>query len=212
MKNVVTLCAVVTAFSIALVQGGISARADSPITVTYTATGYAGNWTYDFTLTNNLAPNVNNYDLFIAGPVPLAWAGSPSGPAIGSYSPSLWDYHQNFGPYPYVNNNVDLFNVEFAYISSPNLYSGLPGGNSQSGFEVVDNSLAPETTLAFDVASNLGNGQFFAGQLGTAGIYGTATLTSVSTVPLPAALPLFGVAVAGFVAWGRRRAKMHVAA
>ena len=42
---------------------------------------------------------------------------------------------------------------------------------------------------------------------GNENIGATLLSVNVSPVPLPAALPLFGVAVAGFAAWGRKRAK-----
>lgn len=46
---------------------------------------------------------------------------------------------------------------------------------------------------------------------GNENIGATLLGVNVSAVPLPAALPLFGAAVMGFAAWGRRRAKKAVA-
>lgn len=87
------------------------------------------------------------------------------------------------------NSNLDIYNSANVLTS---VYSNANLGNNSGPGVVVDitSDVAFKTAV---LSTNQGTGGFEIG--------------GVSAVPLPAALPLFGVALAGFAAYGRRRRK-----
>ena len=80
------------------------------------------------------------------------------------------------------------------------------GGNGDAGPLVFSVTSASGITLA-DFVGNAGGYYFAADVLGTNGGTGSVAALGVSTVPLPAALPLFLTAVVGAAGYGARRRK-----
>lgn len=106
----------------------------------------------------------------------------------------------NVGP-----SNINAFAFQFSSYWTP---------TSFNGFSVTDLS-NPLPNFTVDGATNMagltnanlsvsGNTLFVNWQ-GLPFDSGTNVQLDVSAVPLPAALPLFGIAVAGIAAWGRKR-------
>ena len=170
-----------------------SALAQRMPTATYTATGSAGAWDLEFTLTNNLLPGEG--DLYFFGVL------LDSGRQILS-TPTGWDSerfrnwsNQSYGGSDTMYNNIWL-----------NLYSRpddiLPGG-SKSGFVARSNSAAAPTSLQFFsfAADGIYQGHSNYSNYWNPGFEGTATLVNTS-VPEPST---FGVLGIGIFALRRRR-------
>lgn len=186
MKRLTTLVA-------ALAVVTTSAWAQRTPTATYTATGSAGAWDLEFTLTNNLLPGEG--DLYFFG-VYLDTGhlilNSPAGYDCERFR--SWS-NQSYGGSELIYNNNWL-----------NLYSRpddiLPG-QSKSGFVARSTSQEAPTTLQFFsfAAAGVYQGQGNYSNYWNPGFEGTATLMS-SPVPEPASVAVLGI---GFFALLRRR-------
>ncbi len=158
--------------------------------VSYSVSGSAGNWTLDFSVTNNLNPA--DMDIYFFG-VELDTgrniAGSPAG-----YDPNIWGTWDNTaaGGSSTIYNNIW---IEFNY----NLL--LPG-QMLSGFQALYTAAtAPTEVDYFCFATSLSGGQYsgtdnFWNQFNP-GFEGTAY------IPVPTSLALMGLA--GLAATRRRR-------
>ncbi len=177
--------------ALAILSG--SALAQRVPTATYTATGTAGAWDLEFTLTNNFLPGEG--DLYFFGVL------LDSGRQVLS-TPAGWDSerfrtwsNQSYGGSDTMYNNIWL-----------NLYSRpddiLPS-QSKSGFVARSNSLEPPKTLQFFsfAAAGVYQGHSNYSNYWNPGFEGTATYVS-SPVPEPSSLAILGI---GFFALLRRR-------
>lgn len=116
----------------ALTLGTLAVAHADPF-VTYTATGSAGNWTLDFTLTNNLG-GTNALYLFGVELPTVNVADSPTGWTI------YGTYYNNY-QYTGQGTNISYNNIWGAYGGD------LPTGQSLSGFKAVTTDLAVPTTI-----------------------------------------------------------------
>jgi hypothetical protein len=171
-----------------------TARAD-PVDVTYTVTGSAGNWTLNFSVTNNIS---STQDIYFFG---VQASNFLSGPPQWS-DPGF----QSVGGMTY----------DAAYISTPggNLPDGTPNvvsGQTMDGFEAVYYSSIAEPTsiswFAFSVASNFHDNNDPSTYYVYTGPWNPGFQGTASPTPLPAALPLFatGLGGLGLLGWRWKR-------
>jgi hypothetical protein len=157
------------------------------VDVTYTVSGSANDWTYDFTVTNNLGGSL---DIYAFRP------GLPSYMPTGS--PTLWVPNFTYNQWCYVNCTAPL--------------SDLGPGQTLGGFALKDTSPSSFSSVPFLIAAidcDRSNFGFFCGAVYSNPVFtGVAILAApVSNVPLPAALPLLigGLASLGLVKRGGQR-------
>lgn len=182
MKRIALLSfATATAFAIA-----------APPTVSYSVYGSSGNYTLDFSVTNNLG--VNGMFLYFFG-VELSASnvvGSPS-----PFDPTIHATWSNviYGGSPTVYNNNWIV---------PLAASGIPDGATWSGFQVqVSDAVAPVSVKWFAVAFSSGGLLSYPGgeHFNTPENPG---FEGIAAVPEPASLALLGLGAAA-VARKRRR-------
>lgn len=161
----------------------------NPVDVSYTVSGIAGNWTFNFSVTDNLG-GTNNLYLFGVELPARNIAGSPAGwdpDAVSSYNPAI-----------YGGTNTNYNNI---WITNPTGSSVISPGQTLSGFKAVssDSSL-PSSVKWFAVSAAgtyTGPGCSFdcGAPYSNPGFEGSATV-----VPLPAAVWLFSSGM-GLIAW-----------
>ena len=174
----------------ALMLARASASA-STVDVSYTVSGSPGDWTYDFTITNNIGGTNDIYAVVIPLPSSDSIIGSPSGwGGVGTFAHLEWCYNGNCGFFGTTN---------------------LAPGQTLSGFLVQDTSLSAMTSVQWTVFAEggtyTGSDNINPNNPGNPGFTGTAT------TPLPAALPLFatGLGGLGLLGWRRKRKAQAVA-
>jgi hypothetical protein len=158
-------------FSVSLVLVGTNAFA-APVEVNYSLSGSPGNWTYNFSVTNNAG--VNNLDLYFWG------VNLPSATITGGLP--NWSYS---GPYDGANLTWLDYGVS--------LIDMIHNGETKSGFLVSDTSLVAPTAvpwMAYLYDWNYTGATY--GGLTNPSFYGTA-----SAVPLPSTLLLLYPGLAG---------------
>jgi hypothetical protein len=172
----------------------------SPVDVTYSVSGSAGNWTLDFSVTDNL-PGTN--DIYYFGIMLPAQeiTGTPPGWIQPNNSTQSW-----------FNNGGSSNNYNNLWIQ--NLGSPISPGQTFSGFMAVDSDLTlPSGVSWFAVVDGgtypaPGPGCSFNcnAPYDNTGFEGLAT-AAPSAAPLPAALPLFatGLGAMGLFGWRRKR-------
>ena len=170
-----------------------SALAQRTPTVTYTATGIAGSWDLEFSLTNNFLPGEGDfYFLGVSLETGRNIVATPSGWDSDRYRE--WS-NQSYGGSSIRYNNVWL-----------NLYSRpddiLPS-YTKSGFVAHCSSLDAPSSVPFFAfaAAGVYNGYSNYSNYWNPGFEGTATLTT-NAVPEPAGFAVLGLGVIGLL---RRR-------
>src|SRR5262249_51849820 len=105
----------VIAGAVALVASFASAQAN-PIDVSYTVTGSAGHWTYDFTVTNNLPTPFVTYTF-----------GAGFGSDEITASPTGWKDFANGGVLPFSTPGISQLYYNLWVVSTPFESSIQPG-------------------------------------------------------------------------------------
>jgi hypothetical protein len=201
MKRLLTIIGLLLATSIAV------ARAD-PVDVSYTVSGAAGNWTLDFSVTDNLGGTNAIYFFGIRLPArditgsPLGWDPNAT---------SSW----NLGIYgDYVGPIINYNNV---WVTSPTGSVIVPG-NTLSGFAALDADLTAPLGVdwfAFSAGGNYTGPGCVAVCLAphdNPGFRGLAAPLATSSIPEPPILPtmLISLGMVGIFSY-RRRAKARTA-
>ena len=166
----------------------------SPVNVTYTVSGSAGAWIYDFSFANNIGGTNDIYFLGVQLPTTQA-LGSP--PNWGFYGTHSWS-NMNYGGSSTIYNDSWTGN-------------GLTSGITLSGFEAEDTSLTALTSLPFYAYALNGNtyngaGCFDCGS--NPGFEGTATIVPfTAAVPEPStwAMVILGFFGVGFMAYRKKQ-------
>ncbi len=132
---------IAAAFATMGIWGG-SAQAVQPIVVTQTVTGSAGDWVYDFSVTNNLGGTNDVYFFGVQLDAPDI-SGAPAG-----FDPNVWPSWNNasYGgsSTAYNNNWIDLS------------FASLQPGQTVGGFEVTETTAAPQSNVAWFAYANGG--------------------------------------------------------
>lgn len=176
----------------------------SPVDVSYTVSGSAGNWLYDFSVTNNLPAN----EIYSFGVVlnTTNRVGTPTGWDPGAVGVNWFN---NGGS----NTNYNNTWVTCVTASCPAGHppSDIDPGQTLSGFQVLDSGQTALTGVSWYVTS-FGNNPIYSGpgcSFNCSGAHdnpGFEGVASVSAVPLPAAAWFFGSGLLGLVGVARRKA------
>lgn len=170
---------------------GTAAQA-APIDVSYATTGSSGNYTLNFSVTNNLG---GSNDVYFFG-VKLSQPGITGSPS-GAWDSTLWPNWDNTA-YGGSNTNYNNNWIDFSF-------GNLLPGNTLGGFQVtVADLVAPGAVEWFAYASGgIWNGGGNFNGIGNPGFEGT--VGNVNQVPEPGSLALAGL---GLVALALRKRAM----
>lgn len=179
-KTTAVLCILAATGSVAMA---------GPVDVSYSVSGSAGNWTLDFSVTNNLNPS--DMDIYFFGVLLDTGrniAGSPT-----DWDPNTWPAWDNS---PFGGSNTIYNNnwIDFTF-------DGLFPGSTLSGFQAVYTGAMPPASVqffayGFGVSGGQYQGNDFFNNAGNPGFEGFA-------IPAPASLAL--LALGGLSATRRRR-------
>src|ERR1700730_2265322 len=166
--------------------GAVFQATAAPIDVTYTASGSTGNWTYDFSITNNLGGTNDIYAMAVLLPSATFVTAPPSW--IADYTPTY---------------------KQWCYISCAFSPGKILPGQTLGGFLFHDITAAEQTTISWIVFAG---GGYYPGPIDYGNPYNPGIAGQASATPLPAALPLFasGLGVMGLLV-GRRKRKSSTA-
>ena len=174
--------------SLAVTALVLSTSVNAAPIVTYTASGSAGNYTLDFTIENTIAASYNQSLYFFGVELPDINLGAPNN----------WLDWNNGGTY-----HVASTPYESTWITG-NTNNAIISGDSLSGFTIFSAAI-PESVnfYAFAIGTSVYDlPDSFNGLTTNPGFQGTATL---STIPVPAAVWLFGSGLIGLVGFVRRK-------
>ena len=157
----------------------------SPIATTYQTTGTSGDWTYDFTFTNNTG---NQYLYFLG--VDVQGGSITKGPSLFFLDYNGW----SIGSVSY--------NIDWLYQSDYNAQTIHPG-TSLNGFTVHDTAVNAKTEInAFAYGYNYGipytGTDFQSGNNINPGFTTVAFEATQAVVPLPPSIALFATGLFGF--------------
>jgi len=186
-----------------------SVVATASVAICLTATGAFASTVYDFTETFQSGFNSVTNSL-----IPPVVTGSFTGTANGDLITNLSDISVSMNGVA-LNGSGNLYASSYQLIGS--YYYWQTGGavasfdGKQNDFIFIDSDFPNNTnyTNYFYDLSGISPGESQVDRFtNSSEAYGdTVASWSVAAVPLPAALPMFGAAVAGFAVWGRRRAR-----
>ncbi len=159
--------------------------------VTYSASGYSGNWILDFSVTNTLG--VNNLDIYFFGIV-----NPNSLTAMTSPTPNWFAFNNDTvnTSMPPVNGPNITFND--TWIDSGSIPDMIQNGETLSGFTAVFNTVTVPTSVTFNAAADspdgtaVYSGSDYFGLADNPVFVGTA-----SQVPEPSTILLLGAGLAG---------------
>ena len=179
----------------------VGAARANVVDATYTVSGSAGNWVYDFSFTNNIGGSNQIYFLGIKLPAtdivgsPTGWGGltivgSPDGGTGTSY-----------------NNNWCVNSCQHDLLAAP-----IASGSTLGGFQARDTSLIAQTSIPWFAyaAGGVYNGP---GCISCGSNPGFEGIASVAAVPEPStwAMMILGFAGVGFMGYRRRKSALAVA-
>jgi hypothetical protein len=179
-----SLVAVLALASVVLPSGASHANT---VDVSYTVSGSPGDWTYDFSFTNNIGGTNDIYAVELSLSSSDTLIGSPSGWGVGNGN---------------VSGNLEwCFSSDCFHFGSTNLAPGQTLG----GFLVQDTSLTPITSADWLVAAE--GGIYTGPDNMNPNNPSNPVFTGTVSTPLPAALPLFatGLGGLGLLGWRKRR-------
>jgi hypothetical protein len=176
--------------------GSMSMAQASPVDVSFTVSGSAGNWLYNFSVTNNLLPANEIYSLGVqlnttnrVG-APAGWDPGIVGVNWAAYGGANVSY----------NNTWVTCRTATCPINFVDPEADINPGETTSGFQVLDNGVTPLASVQWYVTS-YGNSPVYPGP-GCSFICnapgdnpGFQGIASASVVPVPAAVWLFGSAL-----------------
>ena len=153
------------------------------------------------TANGDLITNLSNASVFLNGVSVVQGFTNGGAPLLGpldiySFNPGISNWQPGGAVASFSGNENNFLFINLGYQSNSYVLNYF---YDKSGVSSPGDSLAYSAALV----------DTFAPGTGAPGSW--SVTPAVSAVPLPAALPLFGFAVAGFAAWGRRRAKKAIA-
>lgn len=175
-------------FFAAIVAAAVGVATADPVDVAYSVSGSAGNWTLDFSVTNNLNPaDMDVYFFGVYLDTGRNIAGSPSG-----FDPNVWSSWNNA---PYGGSNIDYNNnwIDFTY-------ANLLPGQTLSGFQALYTGASAPTSVNWFAFGFSPSGGAFDGS----GYFNNPTNPGFEgvAVPVPASAAILGL---GGLAAARRR-------
>ena len=188
-------------YLILMLLGVLPTAQASPVDVSYTVSGSAGNWALDFSITNNLGSTYNIYLFGVLLPTHNVVA-SPT----GWFKPSFLSANPSY----YGGSNTDYNNL---WLTAPAVFGGtnfIAPGQTLSAFQAISTAATLPTSVSWEVISAGPGSHPFApagcsficnAPYDNPGFEGLA----VQAVPEPAAAWLFGSGLLVLVGVARRR-------
>ena len=188
--------------------GTVSTVQASPIDVSYTVSGSAGNWVFDFAITNNLG-GTNRVYAFGVRLTGQDYGGIPVGWTENTNIPGGVNWFNSGGSATNYNNNWITCPTTACPVGHP--LSDIDPGQSLGGFQVLESALTlPAGVSWYAIAAGgtyMDAGCSFncTGARDNPGFEGLAVASVVSPISLPGALSLFAIALALFAGISSRR-------